>query len=150
MPRTRTYTPDFLNNLRQKLEAAPIPTRSLCSREAIDILKNELTKKRNAGWTLKELATWLTEQDLVIDAGSLSGYLQDGRRTKTRKTEKAKSTKTAMAVETIRKVPSTETAPPAATTANRTGTVSRRVPQAKDNGDQKKLDFANPDSAESN
>lgn len=150
MPRTRTYTPDFLNDLRQKLETAPVPPRNLCSREAIDILKDELHRKRDAGWTWKELAQWLTEQDLVIDAGSLSGYLQDGRRTKTRKTEKAKSTKIAMPARTIKKAPGTKTASPAATEASRTGTVPRHMPKAKDIGDQKKLDFAKPISTETN
>ncbi|CAO3408537.1 hypothetical protein [Azospirillum largimobile] len=149
MPRTRTYTPDFLDDLRQKLEAAPVPTRTLCSREAIDVLKNELNRKRDAGWTWKELAQWLTEQDLVIDAGSLSGYLQDGRRTKTRKAEKAKSTKTAMAAKTIKKAPDTNIASPAATATKRTGTITRRMPKVKDTGDQKKLDFTNPVNAES-
>ena len=149
MPRTRTYTPDFLNNLRQKLETAPVPTRNLCSREAIDILKNELGKKRDAGWTWKELAQWLTEQEFVIDAGSLSGYLQDAHRTKTRETKKAKNTRTDMAAKTIRKAPSTKTASPVSIEAVEVDTTVKRTRRPKDDGDQKKLDFTNVGSAES-
>jgi hypothetical protein len=147
MPRTRTYTPDFLNDLRQKLETAPVPAKDLSTRQSIDLLKDDLLAKRKAGWTWKAMAGWLTEQGLVIDASGLSTYVQDGCGTKTGKREKTKSTRAATMAKPIKKVPGTKNASPAGTAAEKTSTATRLARKPTANKEQKQFGFVDADKS---
>ncbi len=80
-----TFTPGQASDLRQRLRKTPAaddPQRQLCKLEMIKLLRPAIATMRRRGYTLDEIAEFLTREGLPISAPSLGMYLHrtDGRR----------------------------------------------------------------------
>jgi hypothetical protein len=82
MPQVRTYSLDTLQKIRKELkkQAQPKRTRELSTKEAIAELRDLLTDKLAAGWTLRDLAASLSAAGLPIAPKTLQEYLELGQK----------------------------------------------------------------------
>ena len=78
MPRKRTYKQSQIDELRRKLQEATAPERELTTQQGIAALKDDLLEKQRQGWTLKELAQWLSTANFTISSSQLGDYLNEG------------------------------------------------------------------------
>lgn len=77
MPRKRTYSQTVVDELRRKLQEALAPEHELSTRQAVEALKGDLLDKQRQGWTLKDLAEWLSTNHFMISPSALGDYLNE-------------------------------------------------------------------------
>ena len=82
MPKVRTYSLDTLQKIRKQLnkQEKPKRTQELSTKAAIAALRDLLTDKLAAGWTLVDLAESLSEAGLPIAPKTLQEYLEVGHK----------------------------------------------------------------------